>query len=188
MTTAPGKAPKKEKPKRQTPEERQEALRYNHIMYGPTAGEMRPAAKKIDFGAPYLAHPKFQSLMAAFKKGAAFEFNVTDKGKSHVISTDEAQIRFNGKVIYYSHSLNRYESDLLLDRSAALQFQGIDAFVHLAIAVLRSFPELGASQLSFRFGEFWYGMEKMETAIAGQGPNLRIGSYRVHEGKEKSKA
>ncbi len=188
MTAAPGKAPKKEKPRRQTPEERQEALRYNHIMYGPTAGEFRPAPKKVDYGAPYLAHPKFQSLMAAFKKGTGFEFSVTDKGKSHVISTDEAQIRFNGKVIYYSHSHNRYESDLLLDRAAALQFQAIDSFVHLAIAVLRSLPELGTPQLSYRFGEFWYGPEKLEAGIAAQGPNLRIGTYRVHEAKEKGKA
>ncbi|HWQ10215.1 MAG TPA: hypothetical protein VN436_13935 [Holophaga sp.] len=188
MTAAPEKAPRKEKPKRQTPEERQEALRYNHIMYGPTAGEMRPPAKKIDFGAPYLAHPKFQNLMTAFKKGTAFQFSVTDKGKSHVISTEEAQILFNGKVIYYSRSLNRYESDLLLDRAAAIQFQAIDAFVHLAIAVLRSLPELGTPQLGFRFGEFWYGLEKMEPAIAEQGPNLRIGSYRVQVPKEKGRS
>ena len=188
MTAAPEKAPRKDKPKRQTPEERQEALRYNHIMYGPTAGERGPAPKKVDFGAPYLAHPKFQSLMAAFKKGTDFQFSVTDKGKSHVISTDEAQILFNGKVIYYSQSLNRHESDLLLDRAAAIQFQAIDAFVHMAIAVLRSLPELGTPQLNFRFGEFWYGMEKMEPAIAAQGPNLRIGSYKVHVPKEKGKA
>ena len=90
-------------------------------------------------------------------------------------------------MIYYSRSLNRYESDLLLDRAAALQFQAVDAFVHLAIAVLRSLPELGTPQLSFRFGEFWYGVEKMETAIAAQGPNVRIGSYRVHAAKEKSR-
>lgn len=185
MTAAPGKAPKKEKPKRQTPEERQEALRYNHIMYGPTAGEMRPAAKKVDYGAPYLAHTKFLSLMTAFKKGAEFQFSVADKGKTHNISTDEAQIRFDGKVIYYSHSHNRYESDLLLDRSAALQFQAIDSFVHLAIAVLRSFPELGTPLLSFKFGEFWYGAEKLETGIAAQGPNLRIGTYRVQAPKDK---
>lgn len=187
MTEDPGKAPRKDKPKRQTPEERQEALRYNQLMYGPTAGEFRPAAKKVDYGAPYLAHPKFQSLMASLKKGAEFQFTVTDKGKTHTISTDEAQVRFDGKVVYYSHALNRHESDLLLDRSAAVQFQGIEAFVHLAIAVLRSLPELGTPLLSFRFGEFWYDAEKLETGIVEHGPNLRIGAYRIHAAKEKDR-
>ena len=165
-----------------------ENLRYNHMMYGPTAKEMRPVAKKVDFGASYLKHPKFQSLMAAFKKGAEFQFNVTDKGKSYTISTSGAQVLFDGKVIYYSRSLNKYECDLLIDRSVAIQFQGIDAFVHLAIAVLRSFPELGTPQLGFINNEFYYGAERLEAGIAVQGPNLLIGAYRNGVVKEKPRA
>jgi hypothetical protein len=187
MTAASGKAPKKEKVKRQTPEERQETLRYNRMMYGPTAGEFRPVVKKVDYGASYLLHPKFQGLMAAFKKGSEAQFNVVDKGKSFTISTQEAQILFDGKVIYYSRSLNKYESDLLLDRAAALQFQAVDAFVHLAIAILRSLPELGVPQLSFKNNEFHYGPEKLEAGIAEQGPNLLIGAYRNGAAKEKTR-
>ena len=188
MTATPGKPPKKVKEKRQTPAERLEAMRYNHMMYGPTAGEMRPAVKKVNYGTSYLSHPKFQSLMAAFKKGTAFKFDVTDKGKAYTIATDGSHISFDGKVIYYSRPLNRYEENLLLDRTATIQYQTVDALVHLAFAVLRSFPELGSHQLFYMNHQFYYGSETLDVGIVEQGPNLLIGSYRhakVHEGPRK---
>ena len=184
MTAAPGKAPKKAKEKRQTPEERLEALRYNHMMYGPTAGERRPAAKKVNFGTAYLNHPKFQSLIAAFKKGAAFKFEVTDKGKVYAVATEESHLSFDGKVIFYSRHLNKYEDNLLLDRTVAVHYQAIDAFVHLAFAVLRSFPELEAPPLSYLQNQFYLGSETLDVGIAEQGPNLLLGAFkhsRVHE-------
>jgi len=46
MTTPTGKAPKKEKAKPQTPEARMKAMQYNQMMYGPTAGELRPVIEK----------------------------------------------------------------------------------------------------------------------------------------------
>lgn len=184
MTAKPGKAPKKVKEKRQTPEERLEALRYNHMMYGPTAGELRPDAKKINYGASYLKHPKFQSLITAFKKGTAFQFDVTDKGKVCTISTDGSHISFDGKVIYYSRPLNKHEDNLLLDRASTIQYQTTEALVHLAFAVLRSFPELGTPQLSYMRHQFYYGAETLEAGIAEQGPNLLIGSYKHHKAQE----
>jgi hypothetical protein len=187
MTAAQGKVPKKEKEKRQTPEERLEALRYNHMMYGPTAGEVRPAAKKINYGAPYLQHPKFQSLMAAFKKGTAYQFDVNDKGKVCTISTDGSHISFDGKIIYYSRPLNKHEENLLLDRAATIQYQGTDALVHLVFAVVRSLSELGTHQLSFMNHQFYYGIETLETGIAEQGPNLLIGSFKHQKVQEKAK-
>ena len=188
MTAKPGKPPKKVKEKRQTPEERLEALRYNHMMYGPTAGEGRPAVKKINFGASYLSHPKFQALLAAFKKDAAFKFDVTDKAKVYAISTEGSHLSFDGRTIFYSRPLNRHEDNLLLDRAAATQYQGIDAFVHLVFAVLRSFPELGAPPLSYLHHQFYLGAETLEAGIADQGPNLLIGPYkhaRAHEQARK---
>jgi len=188
MSESPTKAPKKEKAKRQTPEQRMENLRYNHMLYGPTAGEMRPVPKKVDFGASYLKHPKFQSLMTAFAKGTAFQFSVTDKGKTYTISTDGTHLFFEGKVIYYSRPSNRYECNLLIDRSNALQFQAIDAFVHLAIAVPRSFPELGPVLLNVKNGEFFYGPDKLEASIAEQGTNLLLGTFRNGVAKEKPRS
>jgi hypothetical protein len=187
MTALTGKLPKKEKEKRQTPEERLQALRYNHMMYGPTAGEMRPASKKTNYGATYLKHPKFQSLMTAFKKGTAYQFDVIDKGKVCSISTDGSHISFEGKVIYYSRPLNKHEENLLLDRVAMVQFQTTDAFVHLAFAVLRSLPELGTHQMSFMNHQFYYGLETLEAGVADQGPNLLVGSYKHQKVQEKAR-
>jgi len=187
MTPSPAKPAKKEKVRRQTPEELQENLRYNRMMYGPTAGEKRPLVKKVDYGAPYLKHPKFQALMEAFKKGTAYEFQVTDKTKSYAVTTDGTDICFGSKVIYYSRSLNKYESHLLLDRAAAMQFQGIDAFVHLVIAVQRSLPELDAPALNFVNSTFFCGSDSFETGIAATGPNLLLGAYRNAKAKEKGK-
>ncbi|MBK9798011.1 MAG: hypothetical protein IPP58_16325 [Holophagaceae bacterium] len=187
MNASPEKAPKKVKEKRQTPEERQEALRYNHMMYGPTAGELRPVAKKTNLGIAYLKHPKFQSLITAFRKGTVFQFDVTDKGKVFTISTDGSQISFDGKTIYYSRPLNKHEENLLLDRAAAVQYQGIDALVHLAVAVLRALPELGSPQLSYMDQQFYYGIETLESGIADQGPNLLIGSFKHSKVVEKAR-
>ncbi|MCM2249371.1 MAG: hypothetical protein NDI58_02200 [Geothrix sp.] len=188
MTAQPGKPPKKEKVKKQTPEERLEALRYNHMMYGPTAKEMKPVAKKVTYGSAYLVHPKFQSLMTAFKKGTSFQFDVKDKEKTYVISTDGSSILFNGKIIYYSRPMNKYEDHLLLDRVAMTQYQTIDALVHLAFAVLRSFPELGAPALAYAQHQFHHGGETLESAIAEHGPNLLMGSYRHAKVQEKPKS
>ncbi|GLH74740.1 hypothetical protein GETHLI_32420 [Geothrix limicola] len=185
MTSASGSAPKKVKEKRQTPEERQAALRYNHMMYGPTAGEFRPAAKKINLGGAYLNHPKFQALMAAFKKGTAYQFDVNDKGRAYTVSTDGTQILFDGRTLYYSRPCNRFEDHLLLDRSVAVQYQNLDALVHLAVAVLRSLSDLGSPQLSFFNHEFIYGDEPLEAGIASQGPNLLIGSFKHQKVQEK---
>ncbi|HEY3399425.1 MAG TPA: hypothetical protein VGK03_02245 [Geothrix sp.] len=187
MTAAPGKAPKKEKEKRQSPEERLEALRYNHMMYGPTAGEMRPAPKKINYGSSYLNHPKFQSLMTAFKKGQPYQFDVTDKGKAYVISTDGAHISFDGKVIYYTRPLNKHEDNLLLDRPATIQYQSVDALIHFVFAVLRHLSELGAPRLSYLNHQFYYESETLDTGVAEQGPNLLIGCFKHNKVQEKAR-
>jgi hypothetical protein len=187
MTAPAEKAPKKEKVKRQTPEERLAALRYNHMMYGPTANEMRPVSKKINLGTPYLNHPKFLSLMTAFKKGTTFQFDVTDKGKVYTVSTDGTQITFDGRTIYYSRPSNRHEDLLLLDRVSTIQYQSVDALVHLAVAVLRSLPELGTPQLYFVNQQFYYGKEALEAGIAEHGPNLMIGPYKHAKNPEKAR-
>jgi len=187
MTVISEKAPKKEKPKRQTPEERLEAMRYNHMMYGPTPGELRPAPKKINYGSSYLNHPKFQSLMTAFKKGTEYKFDVTDKGKVYTIATDGTHLSFEGKTVFYCRPLNKYENNLLLDRTVAIQYQSVEALIHLAIAVLRSLPDLGAPQLSYSQQQFYYGTETLESCVAELGPNLLIGSFRHSKVPEKTK-
>ena len=188
MSTTSGKAPKKEKVKKQTAAERLEGLRYIHMMYGPTAGEGKLVARKINLGASYLSHPKFQELMTAFKKGDKSQFNVTDKGKSYTISTDGTHILFDGKIIYYSRPLNKYEDNLLMDRVSMIQYQTTDALIHLAVAILRSLPELGTPQLTHVNHKFYYGPESLDSSVAEQGPNLLIGSFRhkkVQEGVKR---
>ena len=178
-------SPRKGKAKSQTPQERQAALRYNHMMYGPTPGEFRPATKKIDYGAVYVKHPKFQDLITAFKNGSSFQFDVNDKGKSYTISTDSAQILFDGRVAFYSRQLNRFERSLLVDKLVLMQYQAVEAFVHLVFAVIRSFPELGTPQLTHKNNVFFYANEELRSGIEEQGQNLMIGSYRVSVGKDK---
>ena len=185
MTATPGKAPKKEKPKRQTPAERLEALRYNHMMYGPTPGEVRPAVKKVNYGSSYLDHPKFQSLMTAFKNGTVYKFDVIDKGKVCTISTDGSHISFNNKIIYYSRPLNRYEDNLLLDKTSTVQFQTVDALVHLVFAVLRHFPELGTPPFYYMNHQFYQGAETLEASVPEQGPNLLVGCFKHTTMQEK---
>lgn len=176
MTSSPEKTPKKARP--QTPAERQEALRYNQMMYGPTAGERRPTAKRLLFGTPYLQHPKFQSLLAAFKKGTSFQFEVTDKGRSLAIATDGSHITFDGRVLFYSRPSNRFEEHLLLDRSVAVQYQSLEALVHLVFAVLRSLPELDGPQLTYLNKQFFLGPDTLDTGLAEQGSNLMMGTFR----------
>lgn len=184
MSSAPGKAPKKEKVKRQTPEERAEGLRYIHMMYGPTAGERALVTRKTNLGAPYLSHPKFLSLMEAFKKGDSFQFSVTDKGRSYTIATDGTHILFDGKIIYYSRSLNRHEDNLLMNRVSTIQYQTTDALIHLAAAVLRSLPELEAPPITYVNHKLYYGGETLEVAAAEHGPNFLVGSFRHRKAPE----
>lgn len=148
---------------------------------------MGPATKKINFGSSYLSHPKFQNLITAFKNGTSFKFDVTDKSKTYTISTEESHILFDGKVIFYSRPLNKYEDNLLLDRASTIQYQGVDALVHLAFAILRSFQELGTPQLSYLQNQFYYGSETLEFGMNEQGPNLLIGSYKHTKTHEKAK-
>jgi hypothetical protein len=187
MTATPGKAPKKEKVKRQTPEERLQALRYNHMMYGPTPGEARPAVKKVNYGASYLTHPKFLTLMTAFKNGTSFKFDVIDKGKVCTIATDGSHISFNNKTIYYSRTLNRYEDNLLLDKTATVQFQTVDALVHLVFAVFRHFPELGTLPFFYMNHQFYQGADTLEATIPDQGPNLLVGAFKHTKMQEKAR-
>jgi len=185
MTADSAKPPKKEKKKPRSAAERAEAVRYSKMMYGPTTGEMRTTAKKVDYGAAYLKHPKFQSLMAAFKNGSNFQFTVADKGRSLTISTDGTHILFEGKVLFYSRDLNKYERNLLLDRQLVKQYQTVEAFVHLVFAVPRSLPELGAPVLTYRNNELFLGGEELGAGLPEQGTNIMIGAYRVAVPKTK---
>lgn len=178
MNAPPGKAPKKEKEKRQTPEERLEAARYNHMMYGPTEGELKLAPKKIDYGVSYLKHPKFQSLLTAFKTGGEFKFDVTAAGKAFTISTDGSHISFNNKVVFYTRILNRYENNLLLNKTTAIQNATTDALVHLVFAVLRSFPELAGYQLNYLHKKFYNGSDALDAGSVEEDANLLMGSYK----------
>lgn len=177
MTTS-GNAPKKPKEKRQTPAERQEALRYNQMMYGPTAGERRAIARKVHQGAAYLQHPKFVALMSAFRKGAAFRFEVTEKAKTYTLSAEGAHLCVDGKVLFYSRPSNRHEDHLLLDRAVLLQYQTVDAVLQFAAAVMRSQPDLEAQPLSSLGSQLFYGPDALDADLDSQGSNLMIGAYR----------
>lgn len=185
MTSASSKPPKKEKVKPQTPKQRLEANRYNQMMYGASSSELTPTAKKINFGATYLKHPKFQNLISAFKTGTNFQFNVSEKGKSFIISTDGTQLLFENHVLFYTRPLNKHEYNLLLDKTTMLRYLTVDAFVHLVFAVMRSFPELGSPQLRYRNNQFFWGSEELGAGIAEQGPNLLIGACKTHLSKAK---
>jgi hypothetical protein len=189
MAELPEKAPnkikeKRIKEKRQTPEQRLAALRYNQMMYGRTQGEQVLAPRTVDYGASYLKHPKFQSLIKAFKNGTAYTFDITSGGRVSSISTDGAQILFGDKILFYSRSLNRYEDNLVLVRAAAVQCQGNEAAVHLIFAVIRSFPELEPGQLTYSRHQFYAGLGTLASSSEDQGPNMPLGSYKhtkVHE-------
>ena len=180
------KAPKKEKEKRQTPEERLEAMRYNHMMYGPTEGETKLMPKKVNYGAPYLKHPKFQSLLTAFKNGTEFKFDIITDGKLISIATDGNHIRFDGKTIFYSRQLNKHEDNLFLDWSGAIQHQPVDAAVHLVFAVLRSFPAPGAPDLTYQHHKFFLGTDMLEFDTDEQTGNLLIGPFSSNKSHKKN--
>jgi len=185
MSEIPKKAPKRIKDKKQTPEERLELMRYNHMMYGPTVGEQKLSPRKTDYGASYLKHPKFQSLMTAFRKGSTFKFDVTVNETISTIATDGSHITFNDKVLYYTRPLNKYEENLFLDRVSSVQHQTNEAVVHLVFAVLRSFPELGEPQILYMYHKFYYGNESLESGETGPGSNILIGSYKHQKPHER---
>jgi hypothetical protein len=185
MTENAGKAPKKVKDKKQTPEERLEAMRYNHMMYGPTDGELKMNPKKVDYGASFLKHPKFQSLMTAFKNGTVFKFDISAEGKLSSIATDGSHITFDGKVLFYARALNKYEDNLLLDRSSAVQLQTTDAVVHLVFAVLHSLPEIDSAPFCYLHHKLYYGTGSLETSSTEQGSNLLVGPYKHNKTHEK---
>lgn len=190
MTPLPEKASKKLKePKqpKQTPEARLEAMRYNHMMYGPTEGELSLTPKKVDYGASYLKHPKFQSLIAAFKRGGAFKFEINTQSRQLVIATEGSHISFDGKSICYARSLNKHEDNLFLDRGTLIHFQTNDALVHLVFAVLRSFPELGVPDLAYQHHKFYAGNDTLEFGSTEQGANLLMGSFKASKVQEKPK-
>ena len=187
MSEIAKKAPKKEKEKKQTPEERLEAMRYNHMMYGPTDGELKLMPKKIDYGVSYLKHPKFQNLMSSFKRGAAFKFDITSQGTLISISTDGSHISFGGKTLFYARPLNKHEDNLFLDRGTAIQYQTNDAVVHLLFAVLRSFPEMGEPQVMYMHHKFYYGNETLELGATEQGSNVALGTYKHNKPHERIK-
>jgi hypothetical protein len=188
MNEIPEKAPKKIKEKKQTPEQRLEAMRYNHMMYGRTENEMKHLPKRVDYGAPYLKHQKFQDLMTAFKNGNSYKFDITANDKVYPVATDGSHISFDGKTILYSRPLNKYEDNLLLDRAQAIQFQATDAVVHLVFAVLRSLPELGDHSLSFRGRKFYVGSATMDSGRVAEGSNLLIGSYKHNKTHERTRS
>lgn len=177
MDAKPEDAPKKAKRKGQTPQERLEHMRYNYLMYGRTQTERKLAPKPVDYGASYLKHPKFQALMAAFRKGTAFSFEVKANGATTTIATEDSQITFAGKVLFYSRSLNRYEDNLFLDRTLAVRVQESDPAVHLVFAVIKSFPEMEAPGLLFLYHKFYLGNESLDSAPAGEGTNLLVGRF-----------
>jgi hypothetical protein len=184
MTEIPAKAPKKVKEKRQTPQERLEAMRYNHMMYGPTEGELKMTPKKVDYGASFLKHPKFQSLMAAFKNGTSFKFDITADGHVISIDTDGSHISFGDKVLCYSRPLNKHEDNLILDRTSLIQLQTKDPVIHLIFAVLRSFPELDGPELQYQHHRLYLGNDALESSYVEQSSNPLMGAYKhnkVHE-------
>ena len=185
MTETDKNPPRKTKEKKQTPEERLAALRYNRMMYGPTPNERRPVPKRVDYGAPYLHHPKFQSLMTAFKNGSDYQFSVSDKGKTYAVSTHESEILFDGKMIYYCRSLNRHENSLLMDRASLVLYQANEALVHLAFAVLLYFPEIGKPLLTYARNAFFYAEGPLGANIEKEGPNLMIGVFKHNKAQEK---
>ncbi len=185
MTLNPEKAPKKVKDKKQAPEERLEALRYNHMMYGRTEGEMTLKPRKVDYGASFLKHPKFQSLMSAFKNGTAFKFDITIGDKQFSIATDGSHISYDGKVLYYSRPLNKFEDNLLLDRTTAIKLQNTEAAVHLVFATLRSLPDLADHRLTYQHREFYHGAETLEAIAEDQGSNLLLGCFRHNKAKAR---
>jgi hypothetical protein len=185
MSGTSEKAPRKPKEKKEPPPDMTESIRYSRIMYGRTTTELKLIPKRVDYGALYLRHPKFQNLMAAFRKGSAAQFDVTAGDSAFTIATDGTSISYQGKVLFYTRPLNRYEDNLFLDREAAVLFQAREPAVHLVFAVLRSFPELADSEIHYQYHKLFRGDESLESVPAGPGTNLLLGAYRNARPKEK---
>ena len=187
MAEATKKAAKKVKEVKQTPEARLEAMRYNHMMYGPTEGELKLAPKKVNYGASYLKHPKFQSLVTAFRNGNAFKFDILTDGKLITIGTDGTHLQYDGRTLFYTRPMNKHEDNLFLDRATAIQVQSQDAAVHLTFAVLRSFPELGEPELTYQHHKFYNNTGALEFDTSDQTTNLMLGPIKSHKTPEKVK-
>jgi hypothetical protein len=180
----PGKAPKERK---QTAEERLAALRYNQLMYGRTTTERKLQPKRVDYGASFLKHPKFQELVGAFRKGAADRFEVRSEGGDCTVATDAGQITFNGKVLFYSRPSGKQVDHLYLERASAVQLQGNEVAVHLVFAVLRSFQELGEHGLLYLYHKFYQGPESLDSGPSGPGTNLDLGTYKHNRPHERTR-
>lgn len=184
MSDLPGKTPKKVKERRSQPPDMTKSVNYSQMMYGWTENERRMLPKRVDYGASYLKHPKFQNLMTAFKKGQTFAFDVITGGDTCSIATDGTQITFKGRTLFYTRSLSKHEDNLFLDRQGAVQLQTQEAAVHLVFAVLRSLPELGETGIRYHNKKFWLGMETLETDSSDLGTNLLLGSYQHMKPKD----
>jgi hypothetical protein len=184
MSESPKNTPRKVKEKRQQPPDMTESVNYSHVMYGWTPNERRMLPKRVDHGASYLAHPKFQSLMEAFKKGQSFTFEITTNGVTCPVATDGTYITFKGRTLFYSRSLSKQEDNLYLDRKGVVQFQTQEPAVHLVFAVLRSLPELGDTRLRYHNRRFYQGMDDLETDAGDAGASLLLGTYRHMKPKD----
>jgi hypothetical protein len=180
MNENPEKAARKpkQKQKREAPPDMTESIRYSRIMYGRTTTELKLLPKRVDHGASYLRHPKFQNLMAAFRKGAEAQFEITAGDAVSVIATSGGSITFQGRVLFYTRPQNHYENNLFLDREAAVQFQGQEAAVHLVFAVVRSFPELGDAGIRYQYHKLYHGDEVLESVSTGLNANILLGAFR----------
>jgi len=184
MSESPGKIPKKVKEKRERPPDMTESIKHSNIMYGWTESERRMLPGRVDYGASYLRHPKFLSLMEAFKKGQPFTFDVTTNGVTCPIATDGTHITFKGRTLFYSRAFSKQEDNLFLDRKGVVQFQTQEPAVHLVFAVLRSLPELGEAQLKYHNRKFHHGMDTLETDSSEPGVNLLLGTYKHMKAKD----
>jgi hypothetical protein len=180
----PAKRPKDHRP---TAAERLENLRYNQMMYGRTSTERKMQPKRVDYGASFLKHPKFQGLMAAFRKGAAASFEVTAGETTSTIATDGVQITFNDRTLFYSRPSGKNLGHLFLDRAAAVQLQGNEVVVHLVFAVLHSFAELEDPGVLYLYHKFYQGPESLESGPSGPGTNLNLGTFKHTRPSERLK-
>jgi hypothetical protein len=185
MDAPQDKPAKPAKERRQTPEEKLEALRYNQLMYGRTSTERKLQPKRVDYGASFLKHPKFQELITAFRKGAAARFEVRADGDAFTVATDGSQITFNDKVLFYGRNAGKQVDHLYLERASAVQLQGNEVAVHLVFAVLRSFQELGEHGLIYLYHKFYQGPESLDSGPGGPGTNLDLGTFKHNRPHER---
>jgi hypothetical protein len=189
MSGTPEKAARKpkQKQKREPPPDITESVRYSQIMYGRTTTELKMLPKRVDYGGSYLRHPKFQNLVAAFRKGTESQFDITTGDTVCTIATDGTTISFQGRKLFYTRPQNHYENNLFLDREAAVQLQTQEAAVHLVFAVVRSFPELGDTAIRYQYRKFFHGDESLESAPTGLTANLMLGAIRNHRPSDRAR-